>query len=93
LLSMDEDKASGLDAFTIAFYRSYWSIVKADLMRVFCNFHEHERFEKKFSATFTALIPKKIGQMEVRDFRPISVVWSVYKILAKALASGFKQVL
>jgi hypothetical protein len=93
LLSMDEDKASGPDSFTIAFFRSCWSIVKADLMRVFHNFHEHERFEKSLNATFIALIPKKIGQLEVRDFRPISLVGSVYKILAKVLASRLKQVL
>jgi hypothetical protein len=36
LLSMEVDKAPGPDGFTITFFRSCWSIVKANLM----NFHE-----------------------------------------------------
>jgi hypothetical protein len=93
LLSMDEDKAPGPDDFSIAFYRSSWSIVKVDLMSVFHNFHRHERFEKSLNATFIALIPKKTGQLEVRDFRPISLVGSFYKILAKVLAGRLNQVM
>jgi hypothetical protein len=80
--------------FFLFFFCSSWSIVKADLMSIFHNFHEHERFEKSLNATFIALIPKKIGQLEVRDFKPINLVGSVYKILAKVLASSrLKQVL
>ncbi|XP_062176082.1 uncharacterized protein LOC133881144 [Alnus glutinosa] len=59
LLSMDEDKALSPDGFSIAFYRSCWSIIKANLMSVFHNFHKHERFDKSLSASFIALIPKK----------------------------------
>jgi hypothetical protein len=41
-----------------------------------------ELFEKNFNATFIALIPKHLGiygygQLEVKDFRPISLVGSV----------------
>jgi hypothetical protein len=62
-------------------------------MRVFHNFHGCEMFKKSLNTTFIALIPKKIGQLEVKDFRPISLVGSVYKILAKVLAIRMKQVL
>jgi hypothetical protein len=41
LLSMDGDKASGPDGFTIAFFQSCWAIVKDDLIRIFYNFLEH----------------------------------------------------
>jgi hypothetical protein len=44
-------------------------------------------FEKSLYGTFISLIPKKIGQLEVRDFRPINFVESVYKISTKVLAS------
>jgi hypothetical protein len=62
-------------------------------MHVFYNFHKHETFKKSLNATFIALIPKKFGQLEVKDFRPISLVVSVYKILAEVLAIRIKQVL
>jgi hypothetical protein len=40
---------------------------------IFHNFHEHEMFEKGLNSTSIALIPKKIGQLEVKDFRPINL--------------------
>jgi hypothetical protein len=40
-----------------------------------------------------SLIPKKTEALEVKDFRPISLVGSTYKILAKLLANRLKVVL
>ena len=39
------------------------------------------------------MIPKKIDAFNIRDFRPISLVGSLYKILAKVLANRLKVVL
>ena len=50
-------------------------------------------FEKSLNATFLAFIPKKVGAVEVKDFRPISVVSGMYKILAKILANRLRLVL
>jgi hypothetical protein len=65
---MDGDKAPRPYGFPIAF-QSCWAIVKDDLMRLFHNFHEHGWFEKSLNATFIVLIPKRIGQLEVREFQ------------------------
>lgn len=62
-------------------------------MYVFHNFYEHELFEKSLNTMFIALIPKKIGQLEVKNFRPISLVGSGYKILANVLTIKMKNVL
>ena len=51
------------------------------------------KFEKSLNATFIALVPKKNGASNIRDFRLISLVGSVYKILAKVLANRLKEVL
>jgi len=47
---------------------------------------------KSINATFITLIPKKLGQLETRDFRPISLIGSVYKILARVLASRLQPI-
>ncbi|RVW87143.1 hypothetical protein CK203_027009 [Vitis vinifera] len=39
------------------------------------------------NSTFLLLIPKKEGAEDLREFRPISLVGSVYKLLAKVLAN------
>lgn len=44
---------------------------KNDIMKTFQNFYEQGRFERSFNATFIALIPKKKGAKELRDFGPI----------------------
>jgi hypothetical protein len=92
LLSMEVDKVSGPNGFTIAFFRSCWSIVEVDLMNFFHNFHEHERFVKSLNANFISLIPKKLGQLEARDFKLVSLIGSVYKILAKVIANRLQPI-
>lgn len=39
------------------------------------------------------LIPKKKNASKVKEFRPISLIISVYKILVKVLANGLRRVL
>jgi hypothetical protein len=90
---LNGDKALGPDGFTMAFFKRCWDVVKEDIMAVFMEFHSRRKFEKSFNATFVSLIPKKAGAVDVKDFRPISLVGGVYKIISKVLANRFKSVL
>ena len=87
------DKSPGPDGFLMAFFQACWGILKSDIMAVFHHFHVTGEFEKSLNATFIALIPKKAAAVEIKDFRPISLVGGVYKILAKVLASRLRMVL
>ena len=62
-------------------------------MHILNYFHEMGSFERSLNATFLALIPKKSDAIEVKDFRPISLVGGIYKILAKILANRLRLVL
>ena len=62
-------------------------------MELFGNFHSQDVFEKSLNATFLALIPKKVNAISVRDFRPISLVGDIYKILSNVLANRLKRVI
>ena len=90
---LEGDKATGLDGFTMAFYRHCWRLVKKDVLAVFDEFFQYCKFEKSLNATFIALIPKKNDASNIRDFRPISLAGSVYKILAKVLTNHMRMVL
>ncbi|WMV59508.1 hypothetical protein MTR67_052893 [Solanum verrucosum] len=48
---------------------------------------------KSCNALFIALIPKKKGAIELREYRPISLIGSTYKIVAKILAGRLKKVI
>ncbi|RVW39285.1 AUGMIN subunit 5 [Vitis vinifera] len=58
--------------------------IREEVMEMFKEFHEHKTFLKSLNATFLVLIPKKGGAEELGDFRPISLLGGLYKLLAKA---------
>jgi len=90
---MNGDKVPGPDGFSMAFFQKCWGVLKQNIMAVFSEFHNSCRFESSLNATFVSLIPKKADAVEVKDFRPISLVGRVYKMISKVLANRLKSVL
>ena len=56
------------------------------------DFNEQGRFVRSLMSTFLVLIPEKGGE-DLKVFRPISLVGSLYKLLAKVLANRLKKVM
>jgi tripartite-type tricarboxylate transporter receptor subunit TctC len=48
---------------------------------------------KGINFTFISLILETKGAKEIKDFRPISLVGGVYKIIAKVLANRMRRVM
>lgn len=67
--------------------------MKSDVLNFFNEFHEHGRFVQGLNTTFLVLIPKKKGAYELQDFRLISLVGGLYKLLRKELANRLKKVM
>ena len=61
-------------------------------MNVFHIFHAQAVFEKSLNASFIAFIPKKIDDLDMKDFWPISLVGGMYKFFSKVLANHFWRV-
>ena len=93
LREMEGYKAPGPDGFTMAFFQKCWSVVEKNVMDFFDNFHRHSVFERSLNASFFTLIPKKSNAFNIKDFRPISLVGSVYKLLSKVLANRLRVVM
>jgi len=66
--------------------------LKIDSLNFFAEFHHNGELTKGLNSTFIALIPKVDSPQWVADFRPISFVSSVYKILFKVLANRLRKV-
>ena len=85
LLDLNGDRASGSDDFVVVFWQFNWDIVKEDVIDFFKDFHQQGRFVKSLNSTFLVLIPKKEGSKDIKDFKPISLVGSLYKLLPNRL--------
>lgn len=87
------NKSPGPDKFPIEFYRASWDVIKEDFMKVVDEFNEKGGVDWRLNCTFLSLIPKKNAAIELKDFRPISLVSTIYKILSKVLANRLKVVM
>ncbi|RVW47789.1 LINE-1 reverse transcriptase-like [Vitis vinifera] len=92
LMEMNGDKAPGPDGFTLAFWQSCWEFIKEEILEMFKEFYDHSSFLKSLNNIFLVLIPKKCGAEDLGDFRPISLLGGLYKLLAKVLANRLKIV-
>ena len=61
-------------------------------MELFHDFFVFETFTRSLNTTFLVLIPKKGEAEDMKDFKPISLLGSLYKLLAKVLANRLKRV-
>ena len=64
-----------------------------DILKVMEEFFEAGIINAVTNETFICLIPKKSDSLKVTDYRPISLVTGLYKIVAKTLASRLREVM
>lgn len=76
----------------VLFSSPIWDFVKGDLMNFFHEFHDRGRFMRSLNSTFLVLISKCKVAKDLKDFKPINLVRSLYKLLVKVLANILKRV-
>jgi hypothetical protein len=89
----DSFKSPGPDGVNLGFIKDFWEDMKGDVLRFISEFHRNGKLTKGLNSTFIALIPKVDSPQRLNDFRPISLVGSLYKILAKLLANRLRRVI
>ena len=87
------DKSPGPDGFNFRFIKYFWKVLKPDFLRFISEFYVNASFPKGSNSSFIALIPKLMDPQSISDFRPISLIGCVYKIIAKLLANRMRSVL
>lgn len=89
------DKAPVPDGFTMAFFQSSWEFIKTDILAAMQHYHQHCWILSLEMLHSYHLFLKKVegGASELRDYRPISLIGSIYKIIAKVLANRLKTVM
>ncbi|GKV49436.1 hypothetical protein SLEP1_g56186 [Rubroshorea leprosula] len=89
----ERTKAPSPDGYNFNFLKFAWNILKEDFVSFFNEFHRNGRLVRGLNSSFLTLIPKKHNPTELKDYRPISLIGCVYKLLAKVLANRLKAVM
>ena len=91
--SCDSDKAPGPDGFNFKFVKSAWDVIKHDMYAIINEFYASSKLPQGSNTAYIALIPKIDEPKEFKQYRPISMVGSIYKIIAKMLAKRLQSVM
>ena len=86
-------KAPVTDGINFLFYKKAWGTIKDDIFKLVSNFFLTGKLPSSIKSSFICLIPKKCPATSVDDYRPISLIHGLYKIIAKLLANRLKGVL
>ena len=91
--SCNPSKAPGPDGFNFKFIKAAWYTIKHDIYNAVQIFWSTGELPKGCNVAFIALIAKTECPEGFHDYRPISMVGSIYKIIAKILTLRLKQVM
>lgn len=89
----DGNKSPGPDGFNFAFFKEFWYLIKDEVRIMLDQFYANEVVPRGLLAYFVALISKVSSPMGLKDYRPISLLGSLYKFLSKVLAKRLAGVM
>ncbi|XP_074363692.1 uncharacterized protein LOC141704360 [Apium graveolens] len=92
LKSFSSDKAPGPDGLNMKYIKEFWPFLKDKVLEGFNWFANTGCLPKGFNSSFIALVPKVRVPNKPSEFRPISLINSVAKILTKVLANRLSTV-
>lgn len=90
---LNPNKASGPDGLTSGFFRGAWDIIGSDVTTAISQFFSSAFLPAAANATILSMVPKRQGATAVTDYRPISCLNTVYKVVSRLLVKRLKPIL
>ena len=88
LWGMREEGSPGPNGLTVKFFKCFYDELAPLLLKFVNSCFKKGEVSKMFKLSFTTLLPKDSGSLlEIKNFRPISLLNITYKIITKALAN------
>ncbi|CAI7825955.1 unnamed protein product [Closterium sp. NIES-53] len=87
------DKSPGKDGLPKELYQVHWESLKGPVMKMVKDFMVTGNLPEVANEAITVLLYKQGDETDVRNYRPITLLTSTCKILAKMVASRMKKVL
>ncbi|KAJ0878597.1 putative RNA-directed DNA polymerase [Helianthus annuus] len=88
-----KDRAPGPDGFNFRFFTHFWDLFASDFYSILDSFFMSGKLSTGCGSAFIALIPKLRDPLGLNDYRPISLVGVVNKVVSKVMANRLKPVL
>jgi hypothetical protein len=86
-------KAPGIDGLPSEFFKMFWNKLKNDFLQVLLESFQTGCLPYSMRMSIITLIFKKNSRSDIRNYRPISLLCTDYKIIAKTFAECMKVVL
>jgi exonuclease III len=86
------NSAGGLDGIGGKFIKQFWAYLRSPLHRYANYCIDKGTLTQSFDSAGIRLIPKKGDVTQIKNWRPISLLNCIYKIIAKALDNRLKKV-
>lgn len=80
----------GIDGLPADFYKQFWDLLKDDLLEVFKSSYRKKELPTSCRRAVLSLLPKKGDLGLLKNWRPVSILCTDYKILAKCLSNRLK---
>ena len=84
---MNSSSAPGPDGLPVSFFKAFWQTIKPEIMALFDEFFLGTMDLGRLNYGVVTLIPKVPGATDIRQFRPITVINVIFRILAKGYAN------
>jgi exonuclease III len=83
--------ASGMDGLSNCFIKRFWEFLRIPLHRYSTECHAKGVLTQNFSTASIKLIPKKGDATKIKNWRPISLLSCLYKVISRALNNRLKK--
>jgi hypothetical protein len=90
---MPIEKSPGPNGFNGLFIKKCWHIIKGDIYQLCLDFFEERIDLQALNNSYITLIPKVNFSMGVNDFRPISLLNCIDKIITKLMGERLQSII
>jgi hypothetical protein len=90
---MPIEKSPGPNGFNGLFIKKCWHIIKGDIYQLCLDFFEERIDLQALNNSYITLIPKVNSSMGVNDFRPISLLNCIDKIITKLMGERLQSII
>ncbi|KAK3526232.1 hypothetical protein QTP70_018273, partial [Hemibagrus guttatus] len=93
LNTMPSGKAPGIDGLPVEFYKFFWKELGEDLLEVLEESCRERCLPLSSRRAVITLLPKKGDLQDIKNWRPVSLLCTDYKVMSKALANRLRDIM